>query len=158
VQMSLFIRSALFILAVTTGQVNAQASSPSLHEAIVALDEALFRAFNTCDLATWRRYLAEDVEFYQDNDDVTTTRDELERSFKSRCGSGKTATLRRELLSESVEIHPIQGYGAVQFGTHRFWIVTQGKPDQLSSTPKFVHLWHNRDGVWQITRIISYGH
>jgi ketosteroid isomerase-like protein len=141
------------LTAPTTNQPEA-----ALRDNILALDKAFFDAFNACDLETWRRYLAEDIEFYQDNDDVTTTRDALERSFKSRCGTNNVSKLRRELLLDTVEIHPIKGFGAVQLGTHRFWKVTAGEPDQLMATPKFVHLWRNKDGAWQITRVISYSH
>lgn len=106
----------------------------------------------------WKRYLAEDIEFYQDNDDVTTSRAPLERFFRDRCGEGTTPRMRRELGPESVEVHPIHGYGAVQVGTHRFFIVKEGQPDELAATPKFVHLWRYQDGARQITRVISYGH
>ena len=111
-------------------------SETALRHKIMALDKAFFNAFNTCDLETWKSYLDENIEFYQDND----------------------STLRRELLPDTVEVHPIQGFGAVQFGTHRFWKVAAGEPDQLMATPRFVHLWRHKDGVWQITRVISYGH
>lgn len=147
----------LLVVVALTAPARAQ-TAQALRDTVVTLDKALFDAFNACDLETWKRYLAEDIEFYQDNDDVTTTRAELEPSFKDRCGPGNVATLRRELLPTTVEVHAIQGYGAVQFGTHRFWIVKPGRPDQLAATPKFVHLWRNQDGVWQITRVISYGH
>lgn len=153
----LFASTTLLILVMLTTSTQAQ-TTPTLHDTILALDKALFDAFNSCDLETWKKYLAEDIEFYQDNDDVTTTRDELEPSFKDRCNENGEATLRRELLPETVEVFPIKGYGAVQFGTHRFWIVKTGAPDQLASTPRFVHLWRNQDGVWQITRVISYDH
>ena len=133
-------------------------SETALRHKIMALDKAFFNAFNTCDLETWKSYLDENIEFYQDNDDVTTSRDALERSFKARCGNNNGSTLRRELLPDTVEVHPIQGFGAVQFGTHRFWKVAAGEPDQLMATPRFVHLWRHKDGVWQITRVISYGH
>ncbi len=130
----------------------------ALHTTILAQDKAFFDAFNSCDLTAWRRYLSEDIEFYQDNDDVTKGREALERSFKSRCGTNNVAKLRREIVLSTVEIHPIQGFGAVQLGTHRFWRVVPGEPDQLMSTPKFVHLWRIKDGVWQMTRVISYEH
>lgn len=139
--------------APTTNQTEA-----ALHKDILALDKAFFDAFNACDLETWKRYLAEDIEFYQDNDDVTTSRAALERSFKARCGTNNVSNLRRELLLETVEVHPIKGFGAVQLGTHRFWKVKAGEADQLMATPKFVHLWRNKDGAWQITRVISYSH
>jgi hypothetical protein len=130
----------------------------SLHDTIMLQDKALFDAFNACDLQTFNQYLAEDIEFYQDNDDVTVTRSQLEPSFKSRCSADNPVKLRRELVADSVEVHPMQGYGAVQFGAHQFWLMTEGAPDQLGSTPKFVHLWRNVAGSWQITRVISYGH
>lgn len=140
----------------------AQTSDMTQHDAlrdtIIALDGQLFDAFNSCDLGSFRRYLDEDVEFYQDNDDVTTTRAELEPTFIKRCTEGSGSRLRRELLPTTVEVHPIQGYGAVMFGTHRFWVIVDGEPDELASTPRFVHLWHNQGGRWRITRVISYGH
>jgi ketosteroid isomerase-like protein len=134
------------------------AQSNELQNTIVALDKALFDAFNACDLETWRQYLADDIEFYQDNDNVTMNRDQLEPSFVDRCGKDNQSNLRRELVQESIEVHPIQGFGAVQFGTHQFWVGATKQESQLAATPKFVHLWRNNEGVWQITRVISYGH
>ena len=151
------VASLLLVLVASATPLRPQ-TDQALQDTIVTLDKALFDAFNACDLETWRRYLAEDIEFYQDNDDVTTTRTALEPSFKDRCGPGNVSTVRRELVAATVEVHPIQGYGAVQFGAHRFWVVKPGQPDQLAATPKFVHLWRHKDGVWQITRVISYGH
>jgi ketosteroid isomerase-like protein len=152
----------LAVLATTAVPASSQDRNPGelkeLQDTIMALDQALFNAFNACDLEKWRSYLDEDIEFYQDNDDVTTTRDQLESSFANRCNETRVTRLQRELLRETVEVHPIQAYGAVQLGTHRFWVVEEGKPRELASTPRFVHLWHNRAGHWRITRVISYGH
>ncbi len=150
--------AALFTAYIAMTASTSNQPEVALRTKILALDKAFFDAFNACDLETWKRYLAEDVEFYQDNDDVTTSRDALERSFRSRCGTNNVAKLRRELLPETVEVHPIKGFGAVQLGTHRFWKVTAGEPDQLMATPKFIHLWRNKGGAWQITRVISYSH
>ena len=139
-------------------QVSESGSRTELRDTILALDSALFDAFNSCDLQRWRTYLDEQIEFYQDNDDVTMTRDQLEPSFRGRCDEARVGRLQRELLQDSIDVHPIQGYGAVQLGTHRFWIVEEGRAPRIASTPRFVHLWQNRDGRWQITRVISYGH
>lgn len=149
--------SALLMLFTAAARAQTAQDQP-LRETILALDKALFDAFNACDLETWKRYLADDIEFYQDNDTVTTTREQLEPSFMDRCGPDGTAKLRRELVPETVEVHPIQGYGAVQLGSHRFLVVGADEPDQTVGTPKFVHLWRNADDAWQITRVISYGH
>jgi hypothetical protein len=138
----------------------ARLASPdtALHRTIVELDSTFFAAFNRCDLVTWRQFLAEDVEFYQDNDDATRTRAALEPSFLDRCSPNGAARVRRELVPESVEVYPIQGVGAVQFGAHRFWVAVPGQPDDLGSTPRFVHLWDQQDSGWRITRVISSGH
>lgn len=147
------------LLALSASTARAQdADVQPLRETVLALDKALFDAFNACDIETWKSYLAEDIEFYQDNDSVTTTRAQLEPSFMDRCGPDGAATLRRELVPETMEVHPIQGYGAVQLGSHRFLVVSSGVPDRIVGTPKFVHLWRNADGAWQITRVISYSH
>lgn len=149
----------MLIMATLVAPTHAQMpQADDLRETILAQDKGLFDAFNACNIEKWKSYLAEEIEFYQDNDDVTNTRDELEPFFKDRCGTNNVQTLRRELVPETIEVHPIQGYGAVQLGTHRFWVVIDGQADQLAATPKFVHLWRVNDGVWQITRVISYGH
>lgn len=148
----------LTMLFIATSTQSETKQNQSLQGTIMALDKTLFDAFNSCDLKTFNKYLAEDIEFYQDNDDVTVTRKQLEPSFNDRCKPDKISKLRRELVAESVEVHSIQGFGAVQFGTHRFWIKNHGEPDQLGAAPRFVHLWRLKEDAWQITRVISYGH
>lgn len=130
----------------------------ALRDTIAAQDKALFGAYNACDLDTFRNYMDENIEFYQDNDEVTTTRDALEVSFKQHCGPGHVAKQRRELVPGTLEVHPIKGYGAVEMGAHRFCEVNPGGEVQKCATPRFVHLWHNDNGHWRITRVISYGH
>ncbi len=121
-------------------------------------DKALFDAYNACDLDTFRNYLDEGIEFYQDNDDVTTSRDALEVSFKQHCGPGHVAKQRRELVPGTLEVHPIQGYGAVEMGAHRFCEVGPDGQARKCAMLRFVHLWHDDNGHWRITRVISYGH
>jgi ketosteroid isomerase-like protein len=151
--------SVIVLLLIAPITVRAESASDlSLRDTVLALDKALFAAFNACDLDAWKLYLAEDIEFYQDNDNVTTSRQQLEPSFLDRCRPDNATKLRRELILETAEVHPIQGYGAVQFGAHRFWVMQSGKQDKLAASPRFVHLWRNVNGTWQITRVISYDH
>jgi ketosteroid isomerase-like protein len=133
-------------------------NKPSLRDQIQAQDKAFFDAFNKCDFETWKKYLAEDIEFYQDNDKVTHSRKELEPAFMGRCGKSNVSKLRRELIPETLEVHPIQDFGALELGSHKFYLVEPGKPEKLEATPKFIHLWRHKDGAWQITRVISYSH
>lgn len=131
--------------------------APTLKDTVLAQDRAVFAAFNACDAAEFRKYFDPAVEFYQDNDDVSIGVDELVKSFDGRCANGQS-NLRRELDASAAEVHPIQGYGAVQLGAHRFWIVADGKPETLAARPRFVHLWKRQGDRWVITRVISYGH
>ena len=63
--------------------------------------------------------------------------------------------VRRTLLPSTLEVYPIKGYGAVEVGIHRF-----SHPDRPSDTgdARFVTLWRNTNGLWQVTRVISYDH
>lgn len=130
----------------------------ALRDTIAVQDKGLFDAYNACDLDAFRSYLDEDIEFYQDNDDVTTSRDALEVSFKRHCGPGHVARQRRELVPGTLEVHLIKGYGAVEMGAHRFCEVNTDGDVLKCATPRFVHLWHDDNGHWRITRVISYGH
>lgn len=137
--------------------VAAPPPAPTLKSEVLAQDRAVFAAFNACDVAAFRQYFDPAVEFYQDNDDVSVGIDALVASFDGRCKDGKS-NLRREFDAVQAQVHPIQSYGAVQLGAHRFWIVAEGKPDQLAAHPRFVHLWKRQGERWVITRVISYGH
>lgn len=147
---------ALFALAPALA-AEPSPSAPTLKDTVLAQDRAVFAAFNACDAAEFRKHFDPAVEFYQDNDEVTIGVDELVKSFDGRCKNGKS-NLRRELDIAAAEVHPIQGYGAVQLGAHAFWIVADGKPDQLAARPRFVHLWKRQGDRWVISRVISYGH
>src|SRR3546814_16816447 len=75
----------------------------ALRDTIAKQDRALFDAYNACDIDTFRAYLAEDTEFYQDNDDVTTSRDALEPSFRQHSGPGSVAPQRRHQVTGTRE-------------------------------------------------------
>jgi hypothetical protein len=36
--------------------------------------------------------------------------------------------------------------------------VTPGHADRLMGEPQFLHAWQNTNGVWRITRVVSYDH
>jgi hypothetical protein len=76
----------------------------------------------------------------------------FERTFLSE------RTLRRELVKESLGVYPKKDFGAVEMGVDRFYATEKGQHEKLSSEAKFTQLWQNRNGVWMLTRIISYGH
>jgi hypothetical protein len=124
-----------------------------LFQAIQALDVALFDSYNRCDLEKFGTFFTDDVEFYHDQGGITLGRQKLTESVKQNiCGK-----VTRELVRGSLEVYPMQGYGAVEIGVHRFH--HPGVPDHDDvGEAKFIHLWQYKDGAWKITRVISFDH
>ncbi|HTV56370.1 MAG TPA: DUF4440 domain-containing protein, partial [Terriglobia bacterium] len=61
----------------------------------------------------------------------------------------------RELVPGTLEVYPIAHYGAVEIGVHTFH--HPGHPENVGEA-KFVQLWQNKNGNWQLTRVISFDH
>lgn len=156
------VRGALLLvtlLVLSTGTVDAQErySAPApeeLHRTLSSLDGALFDSFNRCDLEKFTTFFAEDVEFYHDKGGLTPSRKSLVESVRNNvCGK-----VRREVVADSIEVHPIPGYGAVQMGTHRFYESKAGQGSAPVGAARFIHLWQYKGASWRITRVISYDH
>lgn len=153
----------LFLSGIVMLQLPARASEPAsptsdLYKTIAALDQQLFDAFNRCDTATMRSLLEPGVEFYQDNDITTYSRDQLEPSFRERCGPENVSKLRREIVEGSMVVYVLKDYGALQMARQNFFIMEHGKKGNLAASPNLIHVWRNDHGHWAISRIISYGH
>ena len=134
---------------------NASPLPTELYNTIADLDISMFDAFNKREISVLQSFLSEDLEFYHDLGGVTNYNQNIE-AFKKTFVSDRK--LRRELVKGSMEVYPIKDFGAVQTGVHRFYVTEKGQKEKLSSEAKFVNLWQNRNEVWKITKIISYGH
>jgi len=133
-----------------------------LYTELAAMDSAVFANVYSCNTAKNETFFTDDIEFYHDKGGVTKTKrklvDQLRENF---CGEGKTK-LRRELIEGSMQVYPINNYGAVQMGDHRFYITEKGK-EVLSGVAKFIHVWKYENGDpigtgWRISRVFSYDH
>jgi ketosteroid isomerase-like protein len=136
-------------------QTVASPSPPSLFDEISKMDTILFDAFNRRDLAKLKTLFTEDLEFYHDRGGLTNYQQAMD-SFKKNFDS--PTTVRRELVDGTLEVYPIQGYGAVEIGVHRFYSTDPGQKERLTATAKFVHVWQKKNGEWKIARVISYDH
>jgi hypothetical protein len=130
------------------------APKDELFRKIASLDAEVFDAFNRCDLEKFGSFFTEELEFYHDNGGlISRTRQSLLEGVKANiCGK-----VFRVLVPESLEVHPLHGYGAVEIGVHRFYHPGRDSTESVGEA-QFVHLWQEKDGVWQITRVISYDH
>jgi len=138
-----------------SGENNSSPKPTELYNTIAHLDSAMFDGFNKRDISILQSFLSKELEFYHDFGGVTNYTQNIE-AFKKNFASDRK--LRRELVKGSMEVHPIKDFGAVQTGVHRFYVTEKDQKEKLSSEAKFVNLWQNRNEVWKITKIISYGH
>jgi len=132
-------------------RAQSSATPQSLFDTVQSLDTKLFDAYNHCDLTTVSSMVAEDLEFYHDVTGFSAGRQSLLDGLKENiCGK-----VTRELVPGTLEVYPIAHYGAVEIGVHRFH--HPGDPTNIGEA-KFITLWQNEDGVWKITRALSFDH
>jgi hypothetical protein len=143
-------------VVLSTARTAAVAVAPRdpLYERMLALDTEMFDSFNRCSdpaqLTKHAAFFAKDVEFYHDLGGVTLGTDSLmANTRKNVCGK-----FRRELDAASFRVFPIPGYGAMTIGSHRFCHT----PTTCEGAAEFTTVWREKDGVWQITRALSYAH
>jgi hypothetical protein len=129
------------------------AATDPLFQTIQRLDTELFAAYNNCDLAKLGMMVSSDLEFYHDQTGLSVGRQVfLDAIQKNICGK-----VQRSLVAGSLEVYPLKGFGAVEIGVHRFHHIGQKDTEGVGEA-KFVHIWQNKDGVWNVTRVISFDH
>lgn len=132
--------------------VRLYAQSDPLFKTIQDLDSKLFDAYNHCDLATLGAMVSDDLEFYHDKTGLSVGKDPFIAAIEQNiCGK-----VERSLVPGSLEVYPLNGYGAVEIGVHRFR--HPGHPEDGVGEAKFVTLWQSKNGSWKVTRAISYDH
>jgi len=129
--------------------------SQELYDTIAKMDSLMFEAFNAHDADKLQTYFSEDLEFYHDNDGLANFEHTME-NFRGLFDRNKTTGLRRDLVKGSLEIYPLKNYGAVETCVHRFCHKENGKDDCGSF--KNIMIWQNKNGLWKVTRVISYDH
>jgi len=128
-------------------------SQIELFNKVANLDSSLFAAYNSKNLDLMKTYFTKDLEWYQDNGGLI----DFEKVFSNfQSIFNRDYDLKRKLIRESLEVHPIENYGAIEIGKHQFKHVENGKLE--IGTFKFVMIWKNNNGNWKISRVISYDH
>jgi hypothetical protein len=156
----------LLITACSTSKNNFKGSvnnnepvSKELFDTIARMDSLLFDAFNNCRVEQFTSLLTDDIEFYHDQSGLMLSSKTQSEGLKIRCGEQeKNGILRRELVKGSLEVYPINNYGAVEIGVHNFYRTLVGQKEKLTTVAKFVNIWQKKNGQWKVSRIISYGH
>jgi hypothetical protein len=119
--------------------------SGALFEELARMDNILFDAsFASCDAAKANAVFADDVEFYHDEAGFAAGEQVRE----------STRGITRTVVPGSLRVYPIEGYGAVQVGVHRF----DERGAATSTLAQFIHLWRFQDGQWRLARVLSLDH
>jgi hypothetical protein len=141
IHVSLF--SLYFLPAICWSQSN------DLYNTISKLDSVFFTAYNTCDMDKQAEFYSDSIEFYHDKGGLSTSKKEILESIKKNiCGK-----VTRELVKGSVEVYPIPNFGAIELGLHRFH--NKQEPNAVPHDSKFIIIWHEKNGKWEISRVIS---
>jgi ketosteroid isomerase-like protein len=140
-------------VAATAQSPQKPAAEASLRQTVQSLDTRLFDAYNQCDIPALSSLVSDDLEFYHDKTGLSVGKAKFLSNTKQYiCGK-----VQRTLVASSLEVYPLEGYGAVEMGVHRFHHPDQSA-DDVAGEAKFVMLWQNTNGVWKLARVISYDH
>ena len=140
------------LCVIITDHSNAQEPIELVAE-IARADAELFEAFNACDLEKMGEIFAKDLEFYHD---LVGRTDYLQTMEGTKTNCDRKLGLIRELVEDSLVVHPAGDYGAIQIGKHTFCHLENGK--NVCGTFDFVHVWRRVEEGWKLSRVISYGH
>lgn len=120
-----------------------------LYQNIVAMDSVFFMAYNTCDLIKQAEIYADDIEFYHDKGGLMTSKQDILGGTENNiCGK-----VTRELVKGSIEVYPINNFGAIEMGMHLFH--NNQEPDAVPHASKFIIMWKNENESWLITKVVS---
>lgn len=128
-----------------------------LTEKILSLDTKAFDAYNTCDVATFRTYFTNDLEFYHDKGGYSKGIEKFIETFKANiCNEPKPRVIRKPVKG-SLKVYPLEGYGAILMGDHDFYLIENGI-EKKTGTAKFTNMWLLENGYWKMSRVLSYDH
>ncbi len=153
----------------------AVASSPALRatagpaqtqqqfDEVAAADQALFSAFfDRCDTEALAKMVTDDFEMFHDKN-----------GYMAKSGKEFLDAHRRDLRAaedrrglprapragaRQLKVYPLNNYGAIEIGVHRFYQLLPGKPEKLVEVSQFTHVWKKEEGGWKLSRVLSYDH
>lgn len=129
--------------------------SGALFDELARMDSILFDAsFASCDAAKANAIFAEDIEFYHDETGLSVGEQVRESTRKLTASCPGTRGVTRTVVTGSLRVYPIKGYGAVQMGVHRF----DERGASTSTLARFVSVWRLQDGQWRLARVLSLDH
>ena len=150
------------------------AATPAANEVAIPQGEALAAAltardaeffslvFDGCDPERLAAMLTPDFEMYHDRDGVVARSSEVfVRQYGENCVARQAPDAwrsRRELVTATLNVHPVPGFGAIEDGEHLFYERHGDGPEHLAGRARFTQLWQLTPEGWRLARVFSYGH
>ena len=150
------------------------AATPAANEVAIPQGEALAAAltardaeffslvFDGCDPERLAAMLTPDFEMYHDRDGVVARSSEVfVRQYGEDCVARQAPDAwrsRRELVTATLNVHPVPGFGAIEDGEHLFYERHGDGPEHLAGRARFTQLWQLTPEGWRLARVFSYGH
>ncbi|MEO0628099.1 MAG: nuclear transport factor 2 family protein [Bacteroidota bacterium] len=131
-----------------------------LFTTIARMDSLYFFAQNSCDLDMYAYHLSEDFEFFHDKAGLTESKENEMLDMAIFCGEEQRSRqpLRRQLTEGTLEVYPMNNYGALQFCDHEFYLQINDGTEKIVGNGKLTALWRKENDEWKLSRIISYDH
>ncbi len=152
------IKTLAFLFVICIISVGQAQDNTSLKQTILDLDKKFWESYNTCDLTTFQTFFVEDFEFYHDKGGLTSGLTTMMSSVKNGLCNSENPRVRREVVEGTVEVFPLNNYGAIITGEHVFYVIEKGKKERLAEIAKFTHVWQHKNELWKMTRVLSYDH
>lgn len=133
-------------------------SQVELYTTIARLDSSLFATLYTCNPETNKQFFTDDIEFYHDKGGAIYSLQSLMDALNKNFCTPHDYYTRRELVPGTMKVFAMNNYGAVQTGEHYFYERYKNEKEKLAGIAKFTNLWMLKDGIWKISRVISYDH
>jgi len=151
------------LTALSFGIAQAQTLAPwndpkKLTATILHLDSLFWQAYNTCNVDKMSTFFTDDIEFYHDKGGLTSGKTIFIESVRNGLCGNSNSFLRREERKGSVEVFPMNNYGAIISGEHYFYVNQKGKAEFLDGLAKFTHVWVLQNNEWKMRRVLSYDH
>ena len=119
------------------------------------------RGFNGCDMKYLESVCHKDLKSFYEKEEAQDRVKFFEDVQKFHCTSGAVKTVRI-VDPGSLEVIPLKQkdslYGAVQSGIINFYRREPGKPDVLTGTGGFTHVWLLEKDKWLLKEIMSFGY
>jgi hypothetical protein len=152
----------MVLFCTVAGPLSAEGPAQEPSAAVLQRDAVFWKAYNDCDVKSMGEFFTDDVEFYHDRGGITLGLAGLVGTIRDNLCRNPEWRLRRQAVDGTVRVFPLNKdntvYGAVLSGEHLFFILEKGKPERLDGRARFTHLWLAKDGVWKMSRILSYDH